>query len=1285
MGKFHSHKRFRRFLFGVVGIFIFVLALSQFGIVSTLLRDFIEDKLNETLEQEVSIVQLRLRPLRLGIDFEGVSITDKTGTVTIVPEASVRLQVPIGRPLIRSIILEHPNIHLQITPSIEKKEFSLPEEFPFSNLQVNDAKLMLVGDGFSYQGRGLSLLYHEGELSLWAEDKARLDIGDRTIDLEAFHWDDIQVNSEEISFEGLFLETSMMNIIGGMKIKEDAISGQIELYSRLSNFIENDEFSIDGAVELILKPRGTISELGFNIQAEILDVSLESQLSTRTANYSISKIEIDAEWKNEELEIIAMELPWAGGIVRATGLVQPSTTNLELNLSSEGTDFYHLFRDLDMSDAPWVGMDFTTSMQLKGSYDPFSLRGPLHLEGSDFLTAGGDVRTKTALLNVPVVELEGSVYVDSSSVIYDLPSFSLEETSGSILAEFSFKAPNETNIKFDFPHFVFSEMAPLGGSRFQGKGYLKGEIKGPRNKMSFQSYGKVRDFSLAGIPYADELEFSAVGASLKEIDLSITKARKNESEMFGEMHISFRPEIILHGKFETEGGSANDFMSIFFTPLDIDAEAIGEVRLNGAASNLNVEADFELKDASLWGEPFDFGEFHLRMNKDLMTIEEISLQRNDGIGSVLMRGTRKDGLNNFEILAGAIPIEYLSLLVEKNSPIRGKIDLFAKIQGESYIPSGRIQVRDIWYGLQPIGEGTILFFEQDDHMEYQLTMEDTLKVHGRSGYSLDDDFLFHYQSQDFPIHVVSQRSFNGDWLTGKLSSVGYVQQLNQKLSGYSSVADLNVQWKERTLFSPEVWTVDWAEDEIEFSPLHIVGSGKTNFVFQGKRAQKKNDFQAVGQVDLRILEMIMPYTNRANGAADFTASLGQNGLMADVEISQGFLDGTWFPHSIEDISSSVHISADSYQIDSFQARIGGGEVNVSGAIESRELIPEIFDLEMNFDNSRIQLIDWLPPVVGDGQLKVTGPFEYPMISGDVRVQEMNFTDRIDWEDTVITFAPSALSGSSEDNQPGYFQYDINMSAADTIRIRNNLADMYASADLKFIGDIAKPGMLGTVQLSENGRALFKERDFEITRGELRYEDPFSFDPILDIAMKTTVDTSAQDYEIDYYVTDYYSNWQIHTSSNPALPQADINALLLFGMTREELDIQGGLGSALAIEGSDLLVSKFGVVQRFGEVGEGIFQSEFLKLDRIDIISGATDRNSAYVSSALRLLAEKDIGDGTIRLEQNLTETSDIFVSWEQQIAKRLYTRLYWSSQQQGRYLNTNGAFGAEFELKWELD
>ena len=35
-----------------------------------------------------------------------------------------------------------------------------------------------------------------------------------------------------------------------------------------------------------------------------------------------------------------------------------------------------------------------------------------------------------------------------------------------------------------------------------------------------------------------------------------------------------------------------------------------------------------------------------------------------------------------------------------------------------------------------------------------------------------------------------------------------------------------------------------------------------------------------------------------------------------------------------------------------------------------------------------------------------------------------------------------------------------------------------------------------------------------------------------------------------------------------------------------------------MEGSDLLVSKFGMVEKINEVGEGIFQMEMMQLDRL---------------------------------------------------------------------------------------
>ncbi len=480
-------------------------------------------------------------------------------------------------------------------------------------------------------------------------------------------------------------------------------------------------------------------------------------------------------------------------------------------------------------------------------------------------------------------------------------------------------------------------------------------------------------------------------------------------------------------------------------------------------------------------------------------------------------------------------------------------------------------------------------------------------------------------------------------------------------------------------------TVEWEGVHGRTSPIHIVGSGKTDLELLAEKTGHRHLVQGTGTLDMSVVEMVLDGTERASGIVHVNGQWTEEGMDAQLEIENGFLQGSWFPHPIESVYSEISMLYEDVQINTWNSVVGGGAVSLVGSVATTDFLPSQYNLELSMNQSRIQLLDWLPPVVGSGDFRVTGSADLPLITGSVVATEMTFVDRIGWEGALLTFAPEALTGATEEELEPYFEYAIDFTAQDTIRIRNNLADMSASADLKFVGNMASPGMLGSITLTEGGRVLFKERDFDVLRGTLRYEDASTFDPLLDIALETSVITPEREVEIRYFITGLYSDWQTHTASTPALPQADINALLLFGMTRRELETEGGLGAALAIEGSDLVFSKFGASQRFVEVGSGIFQSELLRLDRVDIVSGPTDRNSAYVSSALRLLAEKDIGNGTLRLEQNITDTTDVFVSWEQRLTQRLYTRLYWSSLQQGRTINGNGAVGAEFEVQWELD
>ena len=237
--------------------------------------------------------------------------------------------------------------------------------------------------------------------------------------------------------------------------------------------------------------------------------------------------------------------------------------------------------------------------------------------------------------------------------------------------------------------------------------------------------------------------------------------------------------------------------------------------------------------------------------------------------------------------------------------------------------------------------------------------------------------------------------------------------------------------------------------------------------------------------------------------------------------------------------------------------------------------------------------------------------------------------------------------------------------------------MRASASLQLIGDANRPGMKGWVRSEENGRLMLKERDFQIERGEVRYVDPYTFHPQVQARLNTQIRSANEDYDITYLVEGLLYDPTTKAFSTPSLPVADINALLLFGMTREEMTRIGGLSSALVMEGSDLLASKFGMVEKINEVGEGIFQMEMMQLDRIDLTSGSSIRESGSFATALRLIVEKDFSDNTtLSYEQNLTNIGDVYVGIEQRLTDKFYLTNLLGFRQQGRYLDIGGAYGS---------
>jgi autotransporter translocation and assembly factor TamB len=372
-----------------------------------------------------------------------------------------------------------------------------------------------------------------------------------------------------------------------------------------------------------------------------------------------------------------------------------------------------------------------------------------------------------------------------------------------------------------------------------------------------------------------------------------------------------------------------------------------------------------------------------------------------------------------------------------------------------------------------------------------------------------------------------------------------------------------------------------------------------------------------------------------------------------------------------------------YTLERGTGSVGGGQLNFSGKIDAQGWSPTRYDVRGNLQDGRIAYLDFLPAMTGDAKMAVNGPADDLLLSGSITIDEMLFSERIDWESWILEVSGERLRDAVAEETADLFEMDIRVSSDNTIRMRNNVAGLTAGGELHLKGTTARPGMTGTIRAQPGGSVYLKERNFELQRAELTFLDPYSFDPSVDIAMFTDVRSREQDIEIEYLIRGQYSDWYAETRSNPPMSPADINALLLFGMTMEDLERYGGLSSALFVEGGDLLASKLGIVE---QIGEGIFQYELFRLDRVDLISGVSERSYSAVTSELRLLAEKDLDwGGTLRLEQNLNRVSDTYISLEQKLARKLYLRGFYATEQQDRYLSIGGAYGVDMNVRWELD
>jgi len=138
-------------------------------------------------------------------------------------------------------------------------------------------------------------------------------------------------------------------------------------------------------------------------------------------------------------------------------------------------------------------------------------------------------------------------------------------------------------------------------------------------------------------------------------------------------------------------------------------------------------------------------------------------------------------------------------------------------------------------------------------------------------------------------------------------------------------------------------------------------------------------------------------------------------------------------------------------------------------------------------------------------------------------------------------------------------------------MRTAIARLSGDADLRLRGSIARPAVLGRVDVLD-GQATFHGTRYTLERGDITFANPVSIEPQLNLQAATHV----RNYDLSITVTGTPDRGlNLNYRSEPPLPKSDIIALLALGRTGEEsqqLQEQSGQ-SAFSDQATDLILNQ----------------------------------------------------------------------------------------------------------------
>ena len=700
------------------------------------------------------------------------------------------------------------------------------------------------------------------------------------------------------------------------------------------------------------------------------------------------------------------------------------------------------------------------------------------------------------------------------------------------------------------------------------------------------------------------------------------------------------------GDFKLARWPFKDFEGFLeFASPPADGLLSGEVKIRRRGLDLDGVATLRIDDVDVMGHRFDRGEVRLALNGRDARLSPIHLFRGDETlgGELALRfdsGTVSGSLttNHFPLTGTDFGGLGLEGWIEGHVEIAGGVDApIATLGGRA----GAVTLGGV-----PLGEAFVSGELRDDLLALDFTLESEaseLAMQATANLAGDRGVTGKIRWRELD---------SGPWL--RLAYDGLGENVRMTLSGEASfrmplsrdaargivatgaLSQVVVEGESYRLVSTAAVDLRLEQGVLEIDHLELAqDASRLGLSGRIDLANEGYDLQADGVLALEVLGSFYPRLAASGDAgleARITGSWEQPALTGYADLNGASLRLEGFPQALGGLTGRVVFDNRTLRIPELRAVFGSGPVGISGAVSLAGLRPGSMDLQIAGSEIRLRYPEGFVATL-EVDLSLVGSQEQQILSGRVDLDEAVWTREYDLVSGILTDREGLeLFGEFEENELlSGLRFDVTIVAPESLRVRNTIANIDASAELELRGSLAEPVLLGSSE-AERGEIFLLGQRYNITSGKVDFVDPTKVEPFIDL----TAETRVRSYRVELRLTGTVDRFHPELTSDPPLRTVDILRLLAGATEREIQDtLIGTEEEELAGVGvASLLTERLS--QELGRRAERLFGLDRFSID--PFLIGQFANPTARVS-----LGKQITRDLSINYSSNLNATTEAII------------------------------------------